>query len=198
MAAGLGYLDANGVWIYGESDTEALASDMLNIGQSSTSAAIAADRLRLDDIDTIFATSVGVACALRKSANQNLTTSATALSWDVEISDPAGMHNNVTNNTRLTAPVAGLYNVVASLYNGNTSGMGTTYARLNGTTDIPGSLDRRTADATAALPLKCSFTVALGAGDYVEIMVFHATAAGTIAGGTTTGAATVSMVRVGA
>ena len=139
-----------------------------------------------------------VAVALRKSANQSLTASATALSWDVEISDPAGMHDNVTNNTRLTAPVAGLYNVVASLYNGNTAGMGTTYARLNGTTDIPGSLDRRTADATAALPLKSAFPVSLGVGDYVEIMVLHATAAGTIAGGTSQGAATVSMVRVGA
>lgn len=136
-------------------------------------------------------------CALRKSTTQNLTTSATALSWDVEISDNSGMHDNVTNNTRITATRAGLYEFLVSLYNSNTSGMGTVYGRLNGTTDIPGSLDRDTADATAALPLRTTFPIALVAGDYVEIMVLHATASGTIAGGTSQGAAVVTAKWIG-
>jgi len=136
-------------------------------------------------------------CALRKSTTQNLTTSATALSWDVEISDNSGMHDNVTNNTRITATRAGLYEFLVSLYNSNTSGMGTVYGRLNGTTDIPGSLDRDTADATAALPLRTTFPIALVAGDYVEIMVLHATAAGNIAGGTAQGAAVVTAKWIG-
>jgi len=139
----------------------------------------------------------GIACALRKSANQNLTTTATALSWDVEVSDPSGIHSNVTNNTRLTAPVAGLYEIASSIYNNNTSGLGTLQARVNGTTDAPGSLERRTADA-AGLSLRNVFSLAMAPGDYVEIMVLHATAAGSVAGGTANGSATVSMKRIGA
>jgi len=37
MPTGPGGLDANGVWQYGEDDTEALASDLLNLGMSSIS-----------------------------------------------------------------------------------------------------------------------------------------------------------------
>jgi len=137
-----------------------------------------------------------LACSLRKSANYNLTTSAVALTWDVEISDPAGMHDNGSNTSRLVAVEAGLYEVCASLYNNNTSGLGNVEGRLNGTTAIPGSFDRRTGDA-GGLPLKSIFSIALAAGDYVEIMVQHASAAGAIEGGTTRSAAVVTMKRVG-
>ncbi len=37
MPTGPGGLDANGVWQYGEDDTEALASDLLNLGMASVS-----------------------------------------------------------------------------------------------------------------------------------------------------------------
>jgi len=37
MPIGPGGLDANGVWQYGEDDTEALASDLLNLGMASVS-----------------------------------------------------------------------------------------------------------------------------------------------------------------
>lgn len=139
----------------------------------------------------------GLSCALRKSANQNLTTSAAALTWDVEISDAFAMHDNSSNTSRVSAPVSGVYEVVVSAYNSNTSGMGTLYGRLNGTTDIPGSLARGTGDSTAGLPLRSVFSLSMSAGDYIEIMVLHATAAGNIAGGTSTGAAVMSMKRIG-
>lgn len=41
MPTGPGGLDANGVWQYGEDDTEALASDLLNLGMGSVSTALA-------------------------------------------------------------------------------------------------------------------------------------------------------------
>ena len=41
MPTGPGGLDANGIWQYGEDDTEALASDLLNLGMGSVSTAIA-------------------------------------------------------------------------------------------------------------------------------------------------------------
>lgn len=144
-----------------------------------------------------WAPASGAICVLRKSTNQNLTTSPAALIWDVEVSDPAGMHSDTVNTTRIIAPMAGIYEVSASVYNNNTSGMGTLQARLNGTTDIPGSLDRRVAEATASLPLRHVFPVVMAAGDYVEIMVNHASAAGNIAGGVANGSATVTVKRIG-
>ena len=41
MPTGPGGLDANGVWQYGEDDTEALASDLLNLGMASVSDVVA-------------------------------------------------------------------------------------------------------------------------------------------------------------
>lgn len=40
MPTGPGGLDPNGIWLYGEDDTEALASDLLNLGMESVSDAI--------------------------------------------------------------------------------------------------------------------------------------------------------------
>tara|TARA_R110000787_G_scaffold1366_2_gene5004 strand:+ start:57 stop:644 length:588 start_codon:yes stop_codon:yes gene_type:complete len=40
MPTGPGGLDANGVWQYGEDDTEALASDLLNLGMGSVSTVV--------------------------------------------------------------------------------------------------------------------------------------------------------------
>jgi len=137
-------------------------------------------------------------CVLRKTTNQNLTTSAAALVLDSEASDLGGMHDNVTNNTRIQLPLPGTYMVTAFLYNNNTTGMGSAYGRINGTTDVVGSIDRRTGDANAGTPLRLTFpVVVVSPADYLEIMVLHATAAGTISSGTNNLATTVTVARVG-
>lgn len=137
-------------------------------------------------------------CALRLSTPQSLTTTAAPVLWDAEISDPAGMHSTVTNPGRITAPVDGLYEFTATLLNGNSSGLGTAYATLNGATDgLPGSLDRNVGQSGAACYLKVTFSVALTAGDYVQIMVLHATATNVISGGSTQFASTVTCKRLG-
>lgn len=140
-----------------------------------------------------------VFCVVRKSANQNLTTSAVPLTWDVEISDRLGMHDNTTNNSRVTAVVAGMYQFAVSAFNGNTSGMGTIQALLNGTTGIPGSFARREASGSlgAALPFHIIFSVQMAVGDYVEITVMHSSASLFVAGGTTPGAALLTARRIG-
>ena len=46
-----GYYDANGIWRYGESDSIALFSDLLNLGQASNSAAISSDRSRISFLE---------------------------------------------------------------------------------------------------------------------------------------------------
>jgi hypothetical protein len=47
-----GSLDTNGVWNYGEDDSIALFSDLLNLGTTSTSDAFTADRARLATIES--------------------------------------------------------------------------------------------------------------------------------------------------
>ena len=49
MAAGA--LDPNGIWLYGEDDSEDTFSELLNIGQDATSDAIGSDRARLSVLE---------------------------------------------------------------------------------------------------------------------------------------------------
>lgn len=51
MPTGLGGYDAQGIWQYGEDDTETLMSDLLNKGQASVSDQVEADRVRLDAVE---------------------------------------------------------------------------------------------------------------------------------------------------
>jgi len=46
-----GYYDANGIWRYGEGDSIALFSDLLNLGQASNSAAVSSDRSRISFLE---------------------------------------------------------------------------------------------------------------------------------------------------
>jgi hypothetical protein len=51
-----------------------------------------------------------------KSANQSINnTTDTAITWDTEAYDDGGLHDNVTNNTRLTAVTAGVYVIACTL-----------------------------------------------------------------------------------
>ena len=137
-------------------------------------------------------------CVLRKSADQNLTVAAAALTWDVQIKNDSAMHSTSVNNTRMIAPIAGTYQVDVNIYNGNASGVGLVFGRLNSATAVTGSTDRATGAAGVGIPFKYGFTVVMAVDDYVEIMVSHATAVGNIAGGTGDLAAVVTMRRIGA
>lgn len=131
-----------------------------------------------------------ISCVLQKSANQSMG-SAAALTWDVEVSDPAGMHDNSSNTSRISAVEAGLYLVAVTGFFSNTS-LGSLYGRKNGSADVTGSLNR----AAGNNSVQSVFSVLLAAGDYVEIMGVLGTA-GTITGGSSLGQATVTVTKVG-
>lgn len=124
-------------------------------------------------------------CAvLSRSSNQSLTATDQAIIWDVEVSDAAGMHDNSTNPSRITVPIAGIYEVICSYYDNNTSGHSSALARKNGSGGVIGSYERRDSSPNTGTHMKLAFSCALAAGDYIEIMAKHSTAAGVINGGT--------------
>ena len=55
MGIGPGFIDAEGIWQYGEDDTETLMSDLLDIGQQSVSDALVLDRARLAAAESALA-----------------------------------------------------------------------------------------------------------------------------------------------
>lgn len=109
-------------------------------------------------------------CVLRRSSNQTLTTGAnTAILFDTEDTDTDGLHDLVTNTSRLTISRTGLWLVGAALrFAGNaTSFRRTTIVRNS--TDVLSSMNMETVTAVVqdiALPVVLR---RLTAGDFLEL-----------------------------
>ncbi|KZE91175.1 hypothetical protein [Microbacterium sp. TNHR37B] len=71
MAAG--FLDTNGVWMFGEDDQRDTFSDLLNIGQDSVSDAIGADRARLTTLETLTTLGAGATGFIASAPGWNLS-----------------------------------------------------------------------------------------------------------------------------
>lgn len=194
MAAGPGYTDANGAYWYGEADDAGSMSDTLNLAAAPLSAALASLDTRLDAVE------VAAICQLGKSANQAMSATPVAVTWDVELLDAAGLHHPSTNLSRVTIPAGkgGVYLVAFNGYVNATSGLGVLYARKNGVTGLRGSWTRRDGTAASGTPLSTVCLAPLVAGDYVEMIMSH-TGGGTLAGGAATpeSTATLTAVRLG-
>jgi hypothetical protein len=108
-----------------------------------------------------------------KSAAQTLTTSTfTAIAFDGETFDTDTLHDNVTNNSRLTASVTGKWFVEASVgFVANTTGQRALRVMKNGTTYY--STAEITAGSSSRPALTITALVDLAAGDYVEIIGFQ-------------------------
>lgn len=78
MPAGPGGINANGVYLYGESDAATPVSDMLNLGMGSVSTQFTNDRARLTSLETT-------------AANPNVYVAASAAARDAKYGDPATM-----------------------------------------------------------------------------------------------------------
>lgn len=117
-------------------------------------------------------------CKVYTSVDIGITPSTQhAIAFDTEVFDTDTMHNNVTNNTRITATTAGKYAFVGaiSLRTTNYSGAYYVYARKNGSGDEFRTRHQTYFNATGftfefAVPI--SFVSNLSAGDYIEIVVY--------------------------
>jgi hypothetical protein len=113
-----------------------------------------------------------IGCSLTKTANQSTSNvTLTTVTWDSELFDTSGFHDNATNNSRITIPSgkAGKYLFIATI-NWNNSAVGYREGRFtqNGTAKTYFNF-AATATGEAAtvghMILDCSV------GDYVEIKV---------------------------
>lgn len=106
-------------------------------------------------------------CRVKRSSAKSLTNATeTVIDFDQEDFDTATMHDTSTNNTRITFPATGVYDVGAFVTLpsiGNSSWM---YLRLNGTTVIAGNTISQVNSGAS-----CSALVAFSAGDYIELVV---------------------------
>ena len=132
-----------------------------------------------------------VGCILTKTANQSINNlSSTAISWDSELKDTDGFHNNSTNNTRITIPSGkgGLYLITGQTsYAANSTGYRAATIRKNGS-DYYVFWNARATDGEWSVG-SVSNLIELAAGDYLEMFTYHnAGTAININGGNTYGA----------
>lgn len=106
------------------------------------------------------------------NANISIATgTATALTFNSERYDDGSLHSTAANTGRLTAPVAGLYSIGASVeFAANAVGVRVVIVQLNGTTNL---VRQDQAASGAGNFIGVSTEYRLSAGDYVEAVVFQ-------------------------
>lgn len=115
-------------------------------------------------------------CSLQKSATQSLTSGvATVVSWNVEINDTDVMHDNVTNNSRITIKTSGIYLFVCTLeWASGTTGVRFCELLYNGA--ATSQLAHRIPTNSTAVPCAMTFTqvaCVISVNDFFEIRASH-------------------------
>ena len=118
-----------------------------------------------------FAGSIPAARVTRTAAQSIEDSVTTAVAFDSERYDTAAMHDNSANNSRLTAPVAGIYLVAAEInWPPDPDGNRQLHLRVNGAMS---DIVIQSVAPTASNTLQATTQVRLQAGDYVEAYVFQ-------------------------
>lgn len=119
----------------------------------------------------------GIAVRTTNSSNQSIPTgTVTALLFNTEqydVSDASvSMHDNSTNNSRLTCKVGGIYHITGNIrFAANTIGIRQLQILLNGTTVI--AQKNQNANSSGATHMDISTDYALNYNDYVELTAFN-------------------------
>lgn len=128
-----------------------------------------------DNLTAIVAANPLVVPAARVSHGADQTISndtQTTLAFNKEKYDYDAIHDNTTNNSRLTCKTAGLYTITASIqFASNSSGSRAILILLNGKTIIGG--DQRDASPDIATTCNVSVDYPLAVNDYVEVQAYQ-------------------------
>lgn len=110
-------------------------------------------------------------CRVYSSVNQNTTTGVdVTLTFNQERFDTDGMHDNATNNSRITFITAGVYVMTLCMtWEANATGDRKIRIRLNGTTII--AADEKSSDQNDDFDHTVSTVYKVAANDYIEAYV---------------------------
>lgn len=113
-----------------------------------------------------------IGARVRHSVNQSITSSTvTTLAFNTELYDNGNLHDNTTNNSRLTAPVPGKYLITTNImWSASALGFRELIVLLNGVTPL---IDITQIPTTVAFPQVFSTIYELVVGDYIEIQVLQ-------------------------
>jgi len=118
------------------------------------------------------------------NAHQSIpNASLTALAFNSQRFDTDGIHDTVTNNSRLTCKTAGKYQITVNLcFETNNTGERRVYLRVNGATYIAGSVANA---AATSHHFSVSTLYNMDVNDYVEVLVYQSSggALNVLAGG---------------
>lgn len=114
-----------------------------------------------------------ISCRVYHSAAQSISTGIlTALALNSETTDTDGMHDTVTNNSRVTIQKPGRYRFEASVVWANAgTGYRSAYIRKNGSTYL--GQDIRSTGTTTEHSQQVSAEAEFAVNDYVELVVEH-------------------------
>jgi hypothetical protein len=126
---------------------------------------------------------IGTIPAARAYATQDQTipfSTTTPVALDAEAFDNANLHNTATNNSRLTAPIAGIYQIEGAVqWDSNTTGNSRNLSiQQFGSDPRPLVTDARPANVTSQRTNVASTLTRLAAGDYIELRVIQDGGAG--------------------
>lgn len=107
-----------------------------------------------------------ISCRVTQNVGTSLSTTWTAIAFNLETFDTDTMHDNVTNNTRITFKTAGKYMVGGGWY-GTTNTVTGIRIRLNGTTVIATAVDGNAGTNLEYNSIATLYTFAVN--DYIEL-----------------------------
>lgn len=131
-------------------------------------------------------TSVGGHYTATTDQTVGANTANVKIAWDTEVVEEGGLaHDNVTNNTRVTVPVAGWYSVVGTLHwNYNAGGTRQCAIYKNGVWVAAQALGML--PTANSMPFQCSALLKLAVNDYLELEAWSTVSTsirGTVSGG---------------
>ena len=116
---------------------------------------------------------VGKRVSVYKTGNQSINnTTMTAVQFDAESFDTDTMHDNSTNNTRITFTTAGVYYIHAEIgYQNNSTGVRRITIKVNDTTHLCDVSVSAANGIETYLGVSCLYSAS--ASDYVEAMAYQ-------------------------
>lgn len=114
-------------------------------------------------------------CILTRTTNQSIPNATrTPIEFTSELYDPTGLHDNSTNNSRITIKESGIYQIFAqaNLDDSGTETIRLAVILLNGV-DTPGPSTRAGVDGGGRWGLAINWAMSLSAGDYLELAILQ-------------------------